>query len=114
MESRLKITRLKRGDNKRSVLLQLHKLQKYESLLFPLRAVNADSKTKPRVLFWGFLSPLTEAALWCNADCVHFGAGEGEGGTERKSEMAGCEAIQWKGENPAGCGAAHSIRQPSK
>lgn len=33
---------------------------------------------------------------------------------KERSEMAGCEAIQRRGENSTGCDAAHGIRQPSK
>lgn len=33
---------------------------------------------------------------------------------KEQSEMAGCEAIQLKGENSTGCSTAHSVRQLSK
>lgn len=80
----------------------------------PLHAVSADSKTKP---FLGvFLSPLTEASLWCSSDYVHFGAEEGEGEQKERAKWLVVKQWKWKSEreNPDGCGAAHSIRQPSE
>lgn len=53
-----------------------YELQKHKSLLFPFALRQCRQQTKPGVLFWPLSTPLTEAALWCNADCVYFGVGE--------------------------------------
>lgn len=76
---------------------------------FFLRALSMPTANKARSPFRSLSIPSDggSSLVQCSL-CVLWGSGEG------RSEMAGCEAIRPKGENSTGCGAAHSIRQPSK